>query len=362
MTDRIGVTKASPSTSFWLEADVVGQDVAGNFSRVHLYLRAANGPSGTGSSQFNAYGAQLAVIDGIGEIGRHEGNPFLPSGYAQNQQRWRVGPFQADIGHDAAGNHPGITVRMQLRYGSISEDFTAYVGLPRIPKPPGAPNPVSIDQITETSFRYIFVGTTDGGGGISGWHVQYSTHPAFADGGVIIDSWGTSWPSELTPGVQYYVRSRGYNPYGYSPWSNAMTVRTLTPPAAPSPVSLAPGSMRVTWTPPASNLIVGVTGYDLQYANNDAFTNPVTLAVGGGASPYTVGNLTPGAQLRVRIRAKYPDTTGPWSQPSIVNVLGAVYASDGDEWEPAAAFTSNGSTLAAAQVLYNSGTDWLAAK
>lgn len=77
MTDRIGVTKSSPSTSFWLEADVLSYNPGGGYVTIRCYLRAANGPSGNSSSQYGGSGFQAGYV-GTSEFGRHSGSPFLP--------------------------------------------------------------------------------------------------------------------------------------------------------------------------------------------------------------------------------------------------------------------------------------------
>lgn len=138
MTDRIGVTRNSPNTSFWLEADMVSQNVAGNYSTLALYLRCANGPSGSTGSYAGGYGIQWGGIDGFGEFGQHNGNPFLPSGYAQNQLRWRDGPWYVNIPHNSDGTRGAVTLRMILNYvntGGVDVHYTGSIGpFPTIPR------------------------------------------------------------------------------------------------------------------------------------------------------------------------------------------------------------------------------------
>jgi hypothetical protein len=131
VTDRIFISHSGPSTSFWLEGDLLSQDINANGSWVRCYLRAANGPSGSTGSVDNNSGWQAGSIDGIGEFGRHSGKPFLPSGYGANAQRWRDGPWDVWVPHNPDGSHPGMTFRMQLYYG---DNQTASMGLPTIPR------------------------------------------------------------------------------------------------------------------------------------------------------------------------------------------------------------------------------------
>lgn len=137
MTDRIAVAKSSPSTTFYLEADRIGQSIAGNYTTVRFYLRCVNN-GGTGS--FSSYaGNHIGSIDGIGEFGRHSGTPFLPSGVAGGATRWRDGPWDVNIPHNADGTRGAITLRQGLYYdgGAVAQDNTAsFSDFPAIPRGP----------------------------------------------------------------------------------------------------------------------------------------------------------------------------------------------------------------------------------
>jgi len=131
MTDRIHIGHSGPSTDFWLEADEIGTNVATNQSTVRFYLRCANGGAGSTSSRDSNTGWQNAEIDGIGQIAIHGPTaPFLPSGYAAGQLRWRDGPYDVNVGHNADGTG-GITIRMKLYYG---DNVSTYLPLSTIPR------------------------------------------------------------------------------------------------------------------------------------------------------------------------------------------------------------------------------------
>lgn len=261
-TVRIGgIVKASPSTQFWQEADWVRQDWGANFSVLGVWLRAANGPSGSGSSQYGGYGEQVTWWGG-GELGRHAGTPFLPSGYAQNQTRW-YDYWEHVFYHDANGFLGGIDFGMRLTYGSINEQHFGSIGAPpRIPKPPGAPTPVGLDEITATSMRYRFTGTTDGGATIREWQLGYGTDPNGPQ--FFVGSTGTSTVGGLTPATEWFFWSRGRNDMGWGPWSARISARTL----AAAYVGKS-GSF-----PPAAAVSVGKGG---------AFVQPQVLVAKGGA-------------------------------------------------------------------------------
>ncbi|NLP82581.1 fibronectin type III domain-containing protein [Microbacterium sp. CFH 90308] len=226
-TVRIGgIVKSSPSTQFWLEADWVAQEVGNNRSLMRVWLRAANGPAGSTGSSFGGYGIQEAYADGHGRVGWHEGNPFLPGGYGQNAQRWHDHVADRWYGHDANGFGPSVGLSMHLAYGTIDEWHGGSIGAPgRIPKPPGAPVPIGLDQIGPTSMRYMFSGTTDGGSPIREWRIGYGTSPAGPQ--FYVGSSGTSVVGGLTPATEWFFWSQGRNDYGWGPLSARLSARTL---------------------------------------------------------------------------------------------------------------------------------------
>lgn len=221
MTDRIGVTKNSPNTSFWLEADVLSYHPDQGYVRIRCYLRAANGPSGSSGSQYNGAGAQVGYV-GSGEFGRHSGNPFLPGGYGQNAQRWRDGPWDVNVG---MGGEANIGLSMLLSYGNINEWFGGSVYSPWVPQ---APTPVGIDQLTPTSARYRFSGNGANGSGIDAWQAQIATDAAFTQNVQTVGSGGTTTFTDLTPATRYYFRSRGHNGVGWGYWSSTLSDLTAS--------------------------------------------------------------------------------------------------------------------------------------
>jgi len=155
MTDYIGVAKTSPSTSFYLEADRIDQSIAGNFTTVRFYLRCVN----TGNtSSFSSYtGQQIGSIDGIGTFATHGPvAPFLPSGVAGGATRWRDGPYDVNIPHNADGTRGAITLRQGLYYdgGGVAQDNTAgFNDFPRIPRGPK----VEVAGVWQQSISYVEV-------------------------------------------------------------------------------------------------------------------------------------------------------------------------------------------------------------
>lgn len=135
MTDRIVSTQSSPSTTFVVEGDLLSQSVAGNFSTVRCYLRAVNGPGGSTASGYSGAGFQAGTVVGVKEFGRRSATPFLPSGYKDGATRWRLGPYDVQVPHNADGTRAAITFGMVLQYGNVNTTlFSNPLSLPTIPR------------------------------------------------------------------------------------------------------------------------------------------------------------------------------------------------------------------------------------
>jgi microcystin-dependent protein len=133
VTDQISVFKSTPNTSFFVEGDLISQNVAGNYSVVRCYIKAINGPGSSSGSQYNGFGYHDGHIDGITRFAHWEGNPFLPSGVPNGGLRWRHGPYDVRIDHNADGSHPPIRFAQVISYGNVQDtSFSGYMNLPTI--------------------------------------------------------------------------------------------------------------------------------------------------------------------------------------------------------------------------------------
>lgn len=112
-----------------------------------------------------------------------------------------------------------------VNLGSASAG-TGWRSLPRIQTAtiPGAPAPIGLDELAQTSMRYRFSGTTDGGSPIREWQIGYSNSPSGVQ--ATLGSNGTSTLYGLKPGLTYYFWSRGRNDIGWGPWSSMISART----------------------------------------------------------------------------------------------------------------------------------------
>ncbi len=317
-TVRIGgVVKGSPSTQFWLEADWVAQDQANNRSLLRVWLRAANGPSGTTGSNYGGFGKQVAHVNGA-YMFEHNGNPFLPSGYGQNQTRWHdSGDWW--IGHDGEGNLGGQGLSMLLQYGSINEShYGSIEAPPRIPKPPTPPRNLSVANLTPTSAGVNYAGSADyRGANVVGWtadwyEINNSTNPlVWRD----LNSNGYTSPANgagpaLKPGTTYHV-------YIYARTSNAgdgqaASIALTTLPSDPPGMSVLPSftgqSAKVTLTSP--NGVSGVTQWVYEYRTSPAGAVTQTATQ---SNVLDVTGLTPGSLYDFRARVSIGNYASPWT-------------------------------------------------
>lgn len=150
MTNRITRNFTQPSVRFILEADLLSQSIEDNTSTIRCYLRSVN--TGNSSSFYGGSGYQAGFLNGV-EFGRKSGNPFLPSGYANGAQRWRIGPFDVVVPHDDDGTIDPIQLRMRCNYGSIDDSATASLTVPSIPRGPR----VKVDGVWRPSVAYVRV-------------------------------------------------------------------------------------------------------------------------------------------------------------------------------------------------------------
>jgi len=306
----ITYTGTGPSTHFAGTVEVVDQNQAGNYSVIRFWTQAWNGPAGNTSSFYGGYGYQLVTSDewGIGKM--KEGNPFLPSGYAQNALRWSE--YQDHVVyHDANGYLGPMEIRMTI---SGSHSFTGYTTLwiDRIPKKPPATSPIAVDQATTTSLRYRFSGNGDNGSPIILWRAQADDDPNFGSPITMTDPYtGTYVFTGLNPGTTYNFRSRGENAVGNGPWSSVLTGTTL--PSIPPTFSVAPSlsgqSAVITFSPPGG--VTGVTEYNYEYRT---VAGPGSSTAGSTVTTTAnVTGLTPGTMYEYRGNAEIGGYTSPWS-------------------------------------------------
>lgn len=296
MTDRINVVKDGPSTRFVLEADRISTSISGNYSIVRCYLRAHNGPSGTSGSFFGGSGVQAGRVNNV-EFGRRSGDPFLPSGYARNAQRWRIGPFDVRVNHAANGTG-SADLQMHLVYGSIATSHSATLALPNIPRTPGTlqvtRNSDSQHTLnwsrTSTYTSVVVQRRTDGG--------------AWQQVGVASGNAFTFTDTTTAANRKYEYRVAGKAAAGQSGWSNTVTVYTT--PAAPSGVSAVRSG---------NNIVVSASGVP-PYATSFDIRDGATVVATSVSLPWTHVAPNPAVPHTYSVRGKVGSLTGAYSAPS----------------------------------------------
>jgi len=366
-TIRIGgIVKSGPSTQFWLEADWVRRDEGSNYSVLGVWLRAANGPSGSTGSFSNGFGKQTAHANGY--LLEHNGNPFLPSGYGQNQTRWHDYSERVFY-HNGNGFLGDIGLAMELQYGSVNETHYGSIGAPaRIPKPPQRPAKPTLSNFTPTSVRVNGSIPDDMGAGIEEY--QFAASPHDGSGQIFTSNAGQIHDvTGLAPGRSYVFQYRARNRMGWSDWSDGEVGTPGLP--APSFTSWAQNStseLVAKWTAPSAT--TGLTGYRVQTATNDLFTENVRTTDVGNVLTASVAGLAGGRIHYARVAALTAGGVNAYSDSR--NVMLVLAAGNFDNWSrigsrPAGIsyYTAEGirrGTLGTSQALYLESTATAAAQ
>lgn len=228
-TGRIAFSGSSPSTDYWLGADIVSQSQSGNYSVVRISNQAINRGSTGSFSGDNGY--QTCSIDGIGS--QTVGPGPLGSGYATNQVRWDVAK-DLNVPHNADGTRGNVTLRQVVDiWHPRNEQAVAFGGFARIPKKPSKPGTPVASEVLPTSIRLTWTASTDNAGSaIVGYIVRRWDNPE-----------GTGTPTDdpvtnnlsrvmagLTPGKEYrwVVIAKNGSYAQFSDPSTAIVVRTLS--------------------------------------------------------------------------------------------------------------------------------------
>lgn len=309
----MGTATFSNNGNYYIDVDaaVVSQNQAGNYSTIYWRVIVTK-TSGTGFwSNANANNSGWANQYPAGTRVWTQGSlAFDFRGGTPKSIQFADGTF--NVYHDADG-YATYAVDAAVALVNLGSAYAASgnKSAPRIPKLPGAPTPVGVDQITDTSLRYRFSGTTDGGASITGWQAQIATNPGFTTGVQTVSSSGTTAFTGLNPHTTYYLRSRGSNFLGWGPYSTTTTTATLGQPTAPTGLAATPstsvtGRIALTWGAPATPGAGGVTGYNI-------FRDGVQIATTTGTGTgYTDSGRTPytSYQYSVAARNAYSATVG----------------------------------------------------
>lgn len=319
----------------------IENNVGGNYSRYrgdrYAYSRVGYGAYTASCGTVNSWigghhagGCYALMFDSNGGGGGNDDFPGKTIG---------VGVYDTGaIGHAADGSL-NFTARIQMVNYSVfgtADTGDVWLAADHLPRPPQAPTPIGISNITTTSFQYQFSGNWDGGSPITSWQAQIATDAAFTQNVVTVNSSGTTTFSGLDPARTYYVRSRGNNAYWNGAWSTTMSATTLpaTAPGIDVVPSLSGTAATVTLTPP--NGSTAVTKYTVE--RRLVGTGTVVPAE-TTTTTLNVSNLTPGDSYEWRAKAWIGTYESPWSdwllrtQPKPVTTPGDFFAGDTEDTE-----------------------------
>lgn len=214
----------------------------------------------------------------------------------------------------------GFATPGNIGSAEISQTFT----LTTIPRMPSAPRSLSAPAVGATTADLAWIAPANiGGSPIAEYQARF---------GSANQSFGTSLTGTIGPlnaGFSYSVKVRARNAQGWSPYSDAITVRPVLPaPAFSSWVQNPAGELVATWGAPA--VTTGLTGYRLQVATDELFTQGVRLFDLGNVLTYKVAGLIGGRSYYARVVAVTPGGLNTYSTAK--NVMLVLSAGDLDGW------------------------------
>lgn len=322
----MGTARFSRVTYYEIDVDaaVQSQNQGGNYSTIYwrVIARRLGGTSGYYAGPTSANSG--AADSNLG------GNPDLWSGSGFGYDfrsgvgaaiTFAQGTFNLPHNGDGYADYFVNGSLTLVNLGSASAG-TGWRGAPRIPKPPGAPVSIGLDQATVSSIRYRFSGTTDGGSGILEWQAQIASDASFTQNVQTVSSSGTTTFTNLIAGTSWRARSRGRNARGWGPWSDVATGSTL-PAGAPGMVVIpSPDgtSAAIQLTPPGGS--AGVQLYRVQYRVSPSGS---VATVDSTTATLTISGLTPGELYDWRVMARYANYDTPWSTWQAVRQLSLIH-------------------------------------
>ncbi|MHB8573319.1 MAG: fibronectin type III domain-containing protein [Candidatus Dormibacteria bacterium] len=179
-----------------------------------------------------------------------------------------------------------------------------------VPGQPGAPTAAPGPGANQVSLRWG--GASGGGTLVTGYNI-YRGLSSGSEGTVPYATSNTNSYTDngVTPGQTYYYRVAANNSLGTGPQSVEATAPAPVPPSAPQNPGVsatAPGALQVSWSAPASNGGLPLSGYNVYRR----FAGSTTLAasVGAAAGSWTDSGLATGQTNSYWVTAVSPQGEG----------------------------------------------------
>lgn len=187
---------------------------------------------------------------------------------------------------------------------------------------PGKPGWPALQHISGGTVRVTFSRATAGSAPIEEYQILASVHTDFHSHEYIRDSLATTRDFHgLELGKRWYFKVRARNEVDWGPYSDTRSIVIPNIPSkmgAPTLTYDAPSTIKVVYTKPSSDGGAAITGYDVQFATDAAFTKDVQTYSTTSGSTLTRTDLEPGNTWYVRVRAKNKQGSGTWSAASSV--------------------------------------------
>lgn len=246
----------------------------------------------------------------------------------------RSGTFRRYHRSDGSGEYR-VSVHVSTYNLGTASLSTGEVGLARLANVPGKTDPLGIDLVKPTSFRYQFHRGTDGGSSITGYQVGYGTSSSSPQ--KYVSSGGTSTITGLKTETRYYVWSRSKNAVGWGPWSDRLSTVTggLVPPA-PWVVRLNERDVDRATFEFRSNGTGGGTWIGWQVGYGTSSSAPQLYASSGGT--FYARGLKPATRYYFWARGRNSVGYGPWSPRATIMTMAGCRIKYQGNWRYAVAY------------------------
>lgn len=245
-----------------------------------------------GGSRAGSFSYNMSSPSG-GSVERYVGTAVI-EGQGQNYSGGPVYSASCQVSGAYDGSAP-----------SYAENFALPARPANVPTPPG----MGVDSVTVNSARVVVVASDGRGSGVDWYGAWVTTNNAAPGaGGNVVSSaaGGTFYATGLSAVTTYYAWAQAHNGVGYSGMSGPVVFTTggnpPSTPAAPGVGTLTASGATVTWAAPA-NGGSAITGYELQFADDAAFTTGLQNYTVGNVLSYVYTGSSTGTRRYVKVRA-----------------------------------------------------------